>query len=170
MGYNPLQAQYNKSQGLAGAHGQPQKVDHSKPNAGNNFWGHGSHANWFKAHQAANGVKPGPTPAGGCKGGCGGGTSNPMMTALQAQLDAQLASLESGELAFQKYLDQAEKDRAVTMAAQKKIDDGLAARQAEEDAITQERKDRAIRGRRDLIRYIDDEEEDSTMLALGGQL
>ena len=121
---------------------------------------------------------PRPTPGtpgkkpGGCKGGCSKGDKahQAAMDALQAQLDKQLAVLQSGELAFQKYLEQAELDRQKTLDAQKILDDELKKRQEEQDAIEQERKDRYSRGKRDLLRYVAQEDEDSDMLALGGQL
>jgi len=117
------------------------------------------------------GTPPGKKP-GGCKGGCNAGDKahQAAMDALQAQLDKQLAVLQSGELAFQKYLEQAELDRQKTLDAQKILDDELKKRQEEQDAIEQERKDRYSRGKRDLLRYVAQEDEDSDMLALGGQL
>jgi len=154
----------------APAYGKNPNIDYSSPNAGNNWWGHGSHDAWMSEHVKT--LPSGARAPGGCSGGCGGGggAGNPQMAALQKQLDAQLATLQSGELAFQKYLDQAEKDRAVTIQAQKKIDDEMKKQQDEAEAVTKERKTRMERGKRDLIRYVDEEDEASNMLALGGQL
>ena len=95
---------------------------------------------------------------------------NRQLDMLQKQLDMQLATLQQGEYQFQKYLEQQEADRKTSNEAQARIDAELERQQAEQDALQQERDTRAKRGKRDLIRFVNEDEDEGGMLALGGQL
>ncbi len=110
-----------------------------------------------------------PTTSG-CSSGCSGSDSSAQIALLQKQLDAQLANLQQGELAFQTYLDQVEADKQASLAAQKIIDDEIAAQEAAEKVIEDERKVRYDRGKRDVMRYNPVQDSQSDMLRLGGQL